>query len=212
MTTKIPAFLTSRRQFLKNVLPASTLFCLGCSSLLAIPGQEEKKETAEKKHKFLEDSGMSFKDVYDFGFTNNFIPIMKNLEAQIGKNKFIELLKNASMESARQNAQNLVKSLPKNDFTAFKSIFKNLLVDRFWQHVLSFEIVEESNTVIEGKIKECLWAKTFRDADAADIGYAAICHGDYAYCQGFNPKIRMIRTKTLMQGHDICNHRWVWEG
>jgi len=46
-----------------------------------------------------------------------------------------------------------------------------------------------------------------RELNATDIGYAVICHGDYAYCQGFNPKIRLIRTKTLMQGDDCCEFR-----
>jgi hypothetical protein len=28
----------------------------------------------------------------------------------------------------------------------------------------------------------------------------------------FNPKLQMIRSKTLMQGHDGCNRRYVMEG
>jgi len=68
--------------------------------------------------------------------------------------------------------------------------------------------VEDSETAHEIRVTECLWAKTFREAGAAAIGYAVVCHGDYAECQAFNPHIRMIRTKTLMQGDDCCNHRW----
>jgi len=64
----------------------------------------------------------------------------------------------------------------------------------------------------EIRVTECLWAKTFRDAKAGDIGYATICYQDYAMSQGFSSKLKMIRSKTLMQGHDYCNHRWVWEG
>ncbi len=212
MIIKSPAFMLNRRQFLRNVIPAGTLFCMGCTSLVAGPDQEKKQEATEKKHKFLAVSEMSFKDVYDFGYKRNFIPTMKSFEAQVGKDKLIEMLKKASMESAGQAAKDLAKSLPKNDFTTFKSSFKNILVDRFWKHVLTLDIVEDTDTAFEVKIKECLWAKTFREADAAEIGYAAICHGDYGYASAFNPKVKMIRTKTLMQGHDICNHRYVWEG
>jgi hypothetical protein len=64
---------------------------------------------------------------------------------------------------------------------------------------------------VEIKITECLWAKTFRAANAADIGYATICYSDFAGAVAFNPKMRLVRTKTLMQGHDCCNHRWVLE-
>ena len=40
-------------------------------------------------------------------------------------------------------------------------------------------------------VTECLWAKTFRDLVAAEIGAMLICHRDYADCRGFNPRITM---------------------
>jgi hypothetical protein len=78
--------------------------------------------------------------------------------------------------------------------------------------VLTFEVVENTPKAAEFKVSECLWAKTFREAKAGDLGYALVCDSDYAAAEGFNPKMRMIRTKTLMQGHDCCNHRYVLEG
>jgi len=39
-----------------------------------------------------------------------------------------------------------------------------------------------------------------------------VCHGDYAWAEGFNPDIKLVRDKTLMQGDSICNHRYVWQG
>ncbi|MFN2243355.1 MAG: L-2-amino-thiazoline-4-carboxylic acid hydrolase [Anaerolineae bacterium] len=47
---------------------------------------------------------------------------------------------------------------------------------------------------------------------AAEIGYAIQCHRDHADCQGFSPRIVLNRSKTLMQGDDCCNHRFVWQG
>jgi len=55
---------------------------------------------------------------------------------------------------------------------------------------------------------ECLWAKTFREADAGDIGYAGCCYGDYGMTKSFNPKLKLERNKTLMQGHDCCHFKW----
>ena len=83
--------------------------------------------------------------------------------------------------------------------------------DPLVDHVLTTEIVDESDTAVEVRITECLWAKTFREADAADLGYACICHPDFAMAKAFNPNMRMIRDKTLMEGHSHCNHRWVME-
>ena len=42
-----------------------------------------------------------------------------------------------------------------------------------------YEIIEESDNIFEMKVIGCLWAKTFQDKNAADIGYATVCHGDF---------------------------------
>jgi hypothetical protein len=99
--------------------------------------------------------------------------------------------------------------MPDNGLSSFAANMRT--PPPLYQGALTYEIVEDSPDAFEVKILECLWARTFRDADAADIGYACICHPDYALAEGFNPRMKMIRTKTLMQGHDCCNHRWVVE-
>ena len=209
MIIKTSNFVSSRRQFLKNVLPAGTLFCLGCSNLLAMHNGVDEQEVSEKKHKFLENSGMSFQEVFNFAFKESYIPIMQSLANVIGKDEFIEMLKRASSEIGAESGRDMAKSMQKNDLTAYAS---NLKANELYKHILTYEIVEETDKAVQLKITECLWAKTFREAKASDIGFAAQCYRDYAWTSAFNPKMRFIRTKTLMQGHDCCNNRRILEG
>jgi hypothetical protein len=199
MKKKSSSFITGRRQFLKNILPTGTFFCFGCSGLLA----------AAKKDKFLEDSGMSFQDVFAFTFLNYYIPIMKKMAEEQGKDLFLETLKKAAAAAAVENMKNMAKSFPKRDL-AMMAIFTK--TNPLFQRAMSFEFVEETKNAFEIKVSRCLWAETFHRANAAEIGYASICYPDYPMTTAFNPKIKMIRTKTLMQGHDCCNHRYVMEG
>jgi len=198
---------STRRQFLTRVLPAGTLVCLGCGPLLATGQAQEKLAGEAGKHKFLADSGMSFKEVYDFAFTAFLIPTLQSLSARIGQEKYIEMLKEGAEDEARRFGQDLAKKLGKNDLTAYTDDLRK--PERFWQHVLTYEIVEDTPKAFELKITECLWAATFRAGNASDIGYAVCCHGDYAAIQAFNPNLEMIRTKTLMQGDAFCNHRYI---
>ena len=64
----------------------------------------------------------------------------------------------------------------------------------------------------ELKVTECIWASTFLEANMGEFGYAWICWGDYAWAKSFNPKIKLVRDKTLMQGNDYCNHKYIFEG
>ena len=160
------------------------------------------------KHKFLEDSRMSFQEVYNFAFKYQ-ARMYRALAQEFGEERFMEVLRRLASEDGLRVGQKDGRRASCNDFAAYVAEMK----DRYYfsDHVLTFEIVEETPTTFETKVTECLWAKTFREIGAADIGHALICHPDYADCQGFNPRITMQRSKTLMQGDDHCNHRWVWE-
>ena len=198
MKKKSSSVSTGRRQFLKSILPAGTFLCFGCSSLLSAP----------KKDKFLEDSGMSYMEVFAFAFHNYYIPIMKKLAEEEGKERFMEKLKEAVSAAATENMTNMAKSFPNRDL-AMMAIFTK--TNPLFQRAMSYELVKETKNSFEIKVSRCLWAETFRQANAAELGYITICHADYPMTAAFNPKIKLIRSKTLMQGHDCCNHRFVTE-
>ncbi len=159
-------------------------------------------------HKFLEDSHMTFQEVFDFAY-EGLIPVLQGLAKELGEERFWEALKKVVYEVAWQSGQETARQLPCNDFDAFNASLRE--PSRFAKHILTVEIVEDTPQAVEVKVTECLWAKTFRDVGAAELGYRLICQRDYANCQGFNPKITLTRSKTLMQGDEFCNHRFAWE-
>lgn len=160
------------------------------------------------RHKFLQDSRMSFQEVYNFAFRYQ-ARMYRALAKEFGEERFMEVLRRLASEDGLRAGQEDGRRAPCNDFAAYVAEMKGR--SYFSNHVLTFEIVEETPTTFEIEVTECLWAKPFREIGAADIGHALICHPDYALCQGFNPRITMQRTRTLMQGDDCCDHRWVWE-
>lgn len=199
-----------RRKFIRTLITACPLFCIGGTGLMAASEKGSKAHNSGEKHKFLEIAELSYAQIFDFAFAGFFLPIVRNLEREWDKDEYIEVLKKAAEAAGKQSGQFMAKRFPKVSLAAYTEVMRN--PDPFWQHALTAEIVEDREKSFEIRVTECLWAKTFREAQAGEIGYATICFQDYAMSQGFSPKLRMIRDKTLMQGHDYCNHRWVWEG
>ena len=197
----------SRRVFLERALCVGPL-CLGCTRLLA-QGQASPQQ-APATSKFLASSDMTFKEVYQFSY-QGFIATMLALSQDLGRDKLVEMLKNASSRAAAEGVKKSAPPPPNNTLAAFMAAMTDPKTSRFWDHVLTRKTVEQSEKVCELRITECLWAQTFRDANAADIGYASTCHPDFAAASAFNSKMKLIRTKTLMQGDTHCNHRWVVE-
>jgi len=75
----------------------------------------------------------------------------------------------------------------------------------FTDRVHEFDVVRKSPEALEVKVTKCAHEENFRDLNATDIGMKMICMGDYAVVEGFNPRIRFERPKTLMAGDDCCH-------
>ena len=209
---------TCRRSFLLNVLPAGSMFCLGYGSLSAMAGGQHTKKTDEKRHRFLEDSGLTMREAFRFAYRWTYIPMMEALAAQVGREKLIELIKEATAAYWSQRTRSMAQRLAKKDLAAFFSwdILDTALDntehrEHFWSLANSPQTIEETPKSYEMKVSECLWAQTFREANAGDIGFASICYGDEAIAAAFDPRLKLIRTKALMRGDDCCHFRWVWE-
>lgn len=209
VNNKLSSHELSRRQFITKLMPACALTCLGSGSVLALTPAEAKSFLQETKHKFDKEFGRKLTNRQFFAARyGEFIKLAKALEEEMGKDRLIEFLKKNTTENMLKVGQNHAKSSPDNSFRTYVNTFKS----PGYKDTLTIEIVEDTEKAFELKITECIWATTFLQAKAGDIGYASVCFGDYAWAEGFNPKIKMVRDKTLMQGKDCCNHRYIWTG
>jgi hypothetical protein len=136
-----------------------------------------------------------------------FIPVLKFVSEEIGKEKLIPMLKRFSAARGKEVGEMLAKQYGGNDFPTWKKIFNP--DNPIYKTSLTFNVAEEKEDVYEINVTECIWASVFLKAEAGDLGFASVCFGDYAMATGFNPDFKMVRDKTLMQGHSCCNHRYL---
>ena len=179
------------------------LSCL-CARMPAWSAPSEKDEPGP--HKFAAKADWSYAHIYTFAFVEHWIPLMKHMSVAVGRERFLALLRSAAAERGRQDGLDWAKNVAQADL----GTFKKWIDDPFSQRIKTVYIVADSPKAFEVKVTECLWAKTFREADAADLGYAGFCHRSESTAPAYNAHMTMIRTKTLMQGNDYCNPRWIW--
>lgn len=137
---------------------------------------------------------------------NGSIEMIGILREELGDAETIRLLNLFSAQRGRQAAARQAASTPQNDFQSFVQIFRSPQM----QSSLTLDIVEDTEKVFALEVRECLWAEVFKAAGLeGEIGHAAVCNMDYHWPPAFNPAFKMERDKTLMQGHAICNHRYI---
>ncbi len=201
--TKINNIQSGRREFLIKAFSSCAICCLPTLKVDANDMVNPSRKNEE--HKFMADSGMSLLEVYNFAYKQWYIPAMQNLMDQIGQARFIEMLKK-STDQIYNPETNEKKDYSQNTLSFFAERTEKACIN--WKDRLTSEVLKKDENLFEIKFTECLWAKTFREANAADIGYAGICYGDYAMTKAFNPKLKLDRNKTLMQGNDCCHFKW----
>ncbi len=186
----------SRRSFLTRSIPVCTLGCLGLSQIFASMAKPEiiKKHV----HKFHKKTGYTYEQVYLFR-ARLYVDRMKRIASYLGHDNLIDALK----KSTEDFYSSIATYKPENTLQDFIRPFYE---DEGYKTILTIEIVENREDLVSWRVTECLNAKVFRELDAAEIGYATLCHGDEAWAKAFNPNIQFSRTKTLMEGHDCCDH------
>jgi hypothetical protein len=197
-----------RREFIQKSFSFCTLCCLAAPSIIS-PDIKGFSLSKDDKHKFLSDSGMSIQEVYDFAYKVWYIPAMRNLMEMMGREQFLDMLKKSSMKLYEHTEKNNI-DYSNRTLKAWSDRIKKSCEN--WKNRLTSEIIKDNDNEFEIQFRECIWAKTFREAGAADIGYAGVCYQDYGMTKAFHPKLKLVREKTLMKGYDCCHFKWYMEG
>ena len=193
----------SRRLFLTKSIPTCAFACLGLSRLSAAASTSESNLEMVPAHKFNKKVGWTYEQVYGFR-AMLFADRLNRISNYLGREKLIEALKK-STEDYFSSVETYKLENTLQDFV--KPFYK----DPSYKAILTFEVIENREDLFSWRVTECLNAKVFRELNAADIGYAALCHGDEAWVRAYNPKIQFSRTKTLMEGNDCCDHCYKME-
>jgi len=196
-----------RRDFLTLTIPACSLACLGASRLLAATDSGQAGDTQGSVHKFdveFEQKTTMRKQIHRQN--RSLFQFIKSLRGKLGEKELIDLLNDYSAEVGREIGSRQAQNVPANDFQTYVQDFRPPRLDQY----LTLEIVEDTPKVFELRVTECIWAAVFCEAGlGGKIGHAAVCNMDYYWPEAFNEKFKMERDKTLMQGHDCCNHRYI---
>ncbi|MFN2302196.1 MAG: L-2-amino-thiazoline-4-carboxylic acid hydrolase [Anaerolineales bacterium] len=71
---------------------------------------------------------------------------------------------------------------------------------------LEVEVINKSKREAVMYVRECEWARYFQERHPR-VGYLMACSSDEAAYKAFNPRLRLQRTETIMEGGEKCDFR-----
>ena len=192
-------------------MPACAISCLACPSAFAqnkgalfdVAGALQ-----DKVHPF--DEEIQRKITYRQFLTSRtrrMVELGKWLMEEMGHDEALESLKRFTTQRNLAIGKATESKSGNRTFREYTDIFRD--IER-WKYTITHEIVEDTEKAFAVRVSECNIASVYLSMDAAELGTAFVCHGDYAHAEGFNPNIKLVRDKTIMQGDAYCNHRYIW--
>lgn len=84
------------------------------------------------------------------------------------------------------------------------------LISEIWseEDALDIEILLQTPTQLHFNVIRCGYAEQYTQMRLKDFGFCLSCNRDGAFCDGFNPKIHLQRTQTIMEGAPYCDFRY----
>ena len=137
------------------------------------------------------------------------VGLVREMEREIGREEAHRILAQTAERLTVEGIRRAVEKEPVNSFRDFVEGRKRR--GPISTHGTSEETIEETDDRLVFNMTECLWAKTWRELGAPDIGYLWNCRPDFALVRAMHPSLRLRRSKTLMQGDDRCDFTYYWE-
>mgnify|MGYP002626837284 CR=1 FL=1 len=132
-------------------------------------------------------------------------PIYEELVRELGRAKAREIIGRAVIRNAIEHGRNLAEQgSGANDIAGFAGLLPN------WQKedALEIEVLEQSEARFHFNVTRCRYAEMYRDMGLAEIGDLLSCNRDGAFCEGYNPDIKLARSQTIMSGASHCDFRY----
>ena len=134
--------------------------------------------------------------------------VYETLKASHGEAVAKKTVEESVRRSAIEQARTFAASVPGG--TSLKS-FQD--IQHLWTKggSLEIEVKEQSDTTFAFNVVRCRYAETYKAMGMGEIGHLLSCNRDGAFCEGYDPKLKLERTQTIMQGASHCNFKYTYE-
>ena len=73
---------------------------------------------------------------------------------------------------------------------------------------MEMEVKEQTETSYVFNVTRCKYAEMYRDMGLGEIGHLLSCQRDATFCEGYDKRMRLKRTQTIMQGASHCDFQY----
>jgi len=130
-------------------------------------------------------------------------PLIQAFMDEFGVDKTLAVVKPVIEKLAKESGAQAAEMVGGNSLADFARAMSAWSADDAYEQV----ILKQTETQFDFDVKRCRYAEMYKGLGLADLGVLLSCARDFAMVEGFNPKMKLTRTKTIMEGNDCCDFR-----
>lgn len=131
-------------------------------------------------------------------------PLLEALGEEFGRERVQEVAGDTIVQIARQQGEELAKSLGGCTLAHFAASLEAWKKDG----ALQIEVLEQNEERFDFNVTRCRYAEMYRALGIPELGTLLSCNRDRALIEGFNPQADLERTQTIMEGAAFCDFRY----
>ena len=135
-------------------------------------------------------------------------PIVEAFSEEFGESKTHEIVRRVIVEIAEQQGQMLAEQVggqTTEDLAKATEPWKK-------GEALEIDVLEQTSENYSFNVTRCRYAEMYKSLGMAELGALLSCNRDFALCGGFNRKMKLTRTQTILGGASHCDFRYQLPG
>ena len=134
-------------------------------------------------------------------------PVYDEMKARLGEETAQEILGAAIIRDSIAQGQAYAEGKEDTGLLAFRATMGQ------WKAsgALEMEMLKETDEEVHFNVTRCKYSEMYREMGLGEIGHLLSCNRDGTFCTGFDPRIKLERTQTIMSGASHCDFRYRWE-
>jgi len=132
------------------------------------------------------------------------VPVIRSVSKRIGKSEALVILKEMNEQEAFQRGRNMMKTAGQNGLEGLINEVASWGEGGIWE----MDVLEQTSTTYFFNVLRCPYYEKYRELGLDEFGVELSCCRDEPFARGFNSQIKLVRTKTIMEGADCCDFRY----
>jgi hypothetical protein len=134
--------------------------------------------------------------------------LIRGFAKVLGQDKAMEVATAAVQADAMMAGKITAEKYGSNSMKELGRVVREIWVE---DDAMTIHILEETEKNLSFDVTRCRYAELYAKAKMKELGFCLSCCRDEPFTKGFNPRMKLLRSQTIMQGSSHCDFRFVLE-